>query len=240
MYGYRGRIGLIVPSSNTTNEPEFYRWVPDGVSVHSARMQLADVTESALIDMADDVEDAVVRLETAGVDVIAFGCTTGSLVEGAGHDERIRTLIEDVADVPGVVTSSAIKDAFDAVGATSLAIATPYTSHLNRKEVAFLEDNGYEVTGITGLELEPNLEIGSQSPSTAYRLAREIDDPAADAVFISCTNFRTFEIVDRLERDLEKPVITSNAATLWAALDRLGVDASAIELGELFTHPVPK
>lgn len=234
MYGYRGRLGLIVPSSNTTNEPEFWRWSPDGVAIYSARMMLESVNEEELIDMADDVEEAVKKLNTTQVDAIAFGCTTGSLVKGVGYDEQIQELIEEIAGVPGIATSTAIMHAFDALDAESLAIATPYTEQMNTKEVEFLEDNGYEVTGITGLDIEPNIDIGRQEPSTAYRLARNINRPEADAVFISCTNFRTLDIIPQLEADLDKPVVSSNSATLWAAMNLLGIDTTDIELGELY------
>lgn len=234
MYGYRGRLGLIVPSSNTTNESEFWRWTPDGVSVHTSRMKLEGVNETELIAMADDVERCVDLLSTAAVDAIAFGCTTGSLVKGQGYDEEITSMITEEAGVPAVSTSTAIQQAFDAVDAHSLAIATPYTERMNDREVTFLKDNGYEVTGITGLDIEPNVGIGKQEPSTAYRIGHGIDTSDADAVFLSCTNFRSFEIIEQLERDLGKPVISSNSATLWSALDLLDVSPESVELGELF------
>lgn len=237
MYGYRGRLGLIVPSSNTTNEPEFWRWSPAGVAVYTARMSLESVNEEELVDMAKDVEAAVTHLETAAVDAIAFGCTTGSLVKGLGYDQEIQQKIEDIAGVPGIATSTAIMQAFDALGIQSLAIATPYIDEMNDKEVEFLEGNGYDVATITGLGIEPNLDIGRQEPSVAYRLAHDIDHPDADAVFLSCTNFRTLDVIAQLERDLDKPVLSSNSATLWAALGLLNVDVSDVELGALYDRP---
>lgn len=209
------------------------------MAVYSARMTLESVNEEELVDMADDVEAAVGMLGTAGVDAIAFGCTTGSLVKGVGYDEEIQRQIETIAGVPGIATSSAIMRAFEALDARSLAIATPYTDEMNEKEVDFLEGNGYEVVGIEGLEIEPNLDIGRQDPATAYRLARRVDDPAADAVFVSCTNFRTLEVIEALEEDLDKPVVSSNSATLWAALHLLNVETSSIGLGTLYGRALP-
>lgn len=233
MYGYRGRIGLIVPSSNTTNESEFWRWAPEGVSIHTARMELEGVNEQELTDMAADVADATGYLATADVDAIAFGCTTGSLVKGAGYDEEIEGLIREQSGVPGVSTSSAIMRAFEALDAESLAIATPYTDTMNEKEVSFLESNGYDVTAISGLGIEPNVDIGRQGPDVAYRLARETATDAADVMFVSCTNFRTLEIIEHLERDLETPVVSSNQATFWATLGAVGLDTTGISLGRL-------
>lgn len=238
MYGYRGRIGLIVPSSNTTNEPEFRRWAPAGVSVHSARMTLEDVNAKELVEMGEEVGRAAELLDTANVDVIGFGCTTGSLVKGAGYDEEITSVIEKKAGVPGIATSTAIRSAFSSLDANSIAIATPYTENMNRKEVSFLEDNNYEVVDIRGLGIEPNLKIGEQEPSQSYRLGHSVGEADADVLFISCTNFRTCEIIPMLEADLGMPVISSNSATLWALLQELGIETQDIDLGQLFkkTH----
>lgn len=234
MNGWRGRLGLVVPSSNTTNEPEFSRTLPDGVSLHTARMRLEDAAANNLTEMADELERCVELLSTAEVDVIAYGCTTGSLVHGPGYDEEIESRIRDAAGLPAVATAAAIKRAFDAVGIESVAITTPYIGDLNRREAEFLDAAGYEVHDISGLGLKPNLEIGEQRPETAYREARLLDHEDADGVFISCTNYRTFEIIEPLERDLEKPVVTSNQATLWNAFELLGVDPPANAPGRLF------
>jgi maleate isomerase len=233
MNGWRGRLGLIVPSSNTTNEPEFYRTLPEGVSLHTARMRLEDADADNLVGMAEEVERCVELLATADVDVVAYGCTTGSLVKGPGYDEEIEGRIEAAAGVPGVATAAAIKRAFDALDVESLAITTPYIDDLNEREVEFLEDAGYDVVEMTGLGIEAGLTIGERSPERVYREARALDVDA-DAVFVSCTNYRTFETIEPLERDLGVPVVTSNQATLWDALRTMGVDYGDVELGELF------
>ncbi len=234
MYGWRGRLGLILPSSNSTNEPEFARWLPDGVSLHAARMRLEDVDAESLGAMADEVERCADLLATADADAIAYGCTTGSLVHGPGHDEEIEARIESVAGVPAVATAAAIKRAFARLGLERLAITTPYVTELNSREVEFLTDAGYEVAAVDGLGIDRNTEIGAQQPETAYRRARQLPVDDADGVFLSCTNYRTFEVIPALEADLGVPVVTSNQATLWNALAQLGVTADIDDLGRLF------
>lgn len=234
MYGWRGRVGLIVPSSNTTNEPEFQGVLPEGVSLHTARMRLEDATAGELEAMGDRADRCADLLSTADVDVVAYGCTTGSLVKGPGYDEDLETRLADAAGVPVVATAASVKRAFDALGVERVAIATPYVDDLNEKEAAFLEAAGYDVLGIEGLGIAPNTGIGAQHPETTYQRARAVDHPDADAVFVSCTNYRTFEAIEPLEADLEKPVVTSNQATLWDALRTLGVNYSELELGALF------
>lgn len=234
MNGWRARLGLIVPATNTVNESEFYEYLPEGVSVHTSRMGLKEVTVEELEQMADDVERCAELVEAADVDAIAYGCTTGSLVKGAGYDEMIESQLEETAGIPAVATAASIKRAFDALNVTSMSITTPYIEDLNRREKEFLEDAGYDVLGIEGLKLQDNLDIGAQHPEIAYQKARSVVDSDADAVFISCTNYRTFEIIERLEADLGKPVVTSNQATLWDALRTLGVDYGDLPLGMLF------
>lgn len=233
MYGWRGRLGLVVPSSNTTNEPEFYQHLPGGVSLYTARMHLEKANTTALTRMADEVERCADLLETADIDAVAYGCTTGSLVKGAGYDEEIETRLADQLGVSAVATAASIKRAFDALDLQSLAIATPYIEDLNEREEQFLEEAGYDVVDIQGLELEANSDIGDQTPEVAYRNAQALDHSDADGVFISCTNYRTFEIIEQLEADLGKPVVTSNQATLWDALRTMGVNAD-LPLGQLF------
>jgi len=235
MYGKDGRVGLVVPSSNTTNEPEFARALPDGVSLHASRMRLADVDAESLSAMADDATECASLLASAEVDVVAYGCTTGSLVHGPGYDEDIEARLEAEAGVPAVATAASIKRAFDVLDVDSVAVTTPYIEDLNRREAEFLEAAGYDVVAIDGLGLRSNTEIGAQDSQTAADAARNVDDPDADAVFISCTNYRTFDIIPELERELDKPVVTSNQATLWDALDRLEAEVRpTIDLGRLF------
>ena len=233
MNGWRTRLGLIVPSSNTTNEPEFYDSLPDGVSLHTARMRLEDTTADDLEQMAGEIARCADLLSTANVDVVAYGCTTGSLVKGHGYDEEIESRLSAATEVPAVATAASVKRAFAVLNLDSVAIATPYIDNLNKKEKNFLEERGYEVTAISGLQISQNVKIGAQYPETAYREARTVNTSDADGMFLSCTNYRTFEIINQLETDLGKPVVTSNQATLWDALRIANVDVT-LDLGRLF------
>ncbi len=223
MYGWRARIGLLIPSSNTTMEPEFYKMASEGVSVHTARMKLKEVTAKALVEMEEYAENAANLLRDAKVDVIVYGCTTGSLVKGVGYDLKLSAKLEEACGRPVVTAATAVVDALKKLKAKKVCVATPYIDELNEKEKAFLEGSGFQVLKIRGLGLRDNTEIGKLPPTTAYRLAKEVFTPDADCIFISCTNFRTIEIIQTLEEDLGKPVVTSNQASMWAALKKLGI-----------------
>lgn len=236
MYGWRNRLGLIVTSSDRTSEGEYYQYTPEGISVHPSRMLLEDGVADAetLERMSEDAERCAKLLATTKVDVVAYSCTIGSMIKGTGFETEIEQRIEDVTGTPAVATAASIKRAFDALELDSLAVTTPYIESLNSHEEEFLEESGYDVVEINGLGCETDEEICAQYPETAYQNAKNIDSENADGIFISCTGYRTFEIIEQLEKDLSKPVVTSNQATLWDALRRIDTNYSGISLGRLF------
>jgi maleate isomerase len=226
VYGWRARIGLIVPSSNTTMEPEFWRMAPEGVSVHTSRVRLSEVTPEALRLMASEAVRAAEELATADVNVIVYGCTSGSLLEGVEWEERLRREIRERAGVEAITTAQAVVEALRALGVRRVAVATPYIDEINSRERSFLERSGFSVVRIRGLGIVRNTDIGRQPPWVAYRLAKEVAREAgrsADGVFISCTNFRTIEVIELLEAELQLPVVSSNTASMWLALRTLGI-----------------
>ncbi|BEP17860.1 aspartate/glutamate racemase family protein [Pyrofollis japonicus] len=233
MYGWRARIGLIVPSSNTTMEPEMWRLVPSGVSIHTARVKLEKVTVEELLAMEKEASYAARLLATADVDLIVYGCTTGSLVGGPGYDEKITKSLEEASGKPAIATATAVVEALRFLDAKRVALATPYIDEVNEKEVRFLEHHGFEVVDLKAFRIEKNTDIGKTPPEKVYRLARSLDTSRADAVFISCTNLRTIEVIDPLETDLGLPVISSNTATAWLALRRLGIKEAGFPAGRL-------
>lgn len=216
------RIGLLLPSSNTTMEPDFYRMAPGWVTIHTARMRLDEVTPEGLVRMADDAEIAAELLATADVDVIVYGCTTGSLVGGVEWEEDLVRRTGERTGIPTISTSRAVVDALQALGGGRVGVATPYTEVLNRLEAEFLEAHGLEVASIRGLGLLHNLDIGRTVGEVVEGLACEAAE-GADVIFISCTNLPAVGLIDKLEAKLSRPVVTSNQASLWAALRDSGV-----------------
>lgn len=229
------RLGLLIPSSNTTMEHEFNIMRPRQATVHVARMRLKEVTLSKLRDMEKEIETAALRLADAKVDVIGFGCTSGSLFRGLGHDQEIVTRIEKATEIPAVATAGAIVNALKALKLSRISVATPYTEEINSLEKKFLEENGFGIQKIKGLQIKDNLKIGEQSSQTVYDLVKEVDTAWNDGIFVSCTNLKTVEVVNRLEKELKKPVISSNTATLWAMLRKINYMEPVVGRGRLLT-----
>ena len=228
------RLGVIVPSSNTTVETEFYAALHGSqITIHNARIPLCDVTVKGLWAMEKETEAAAELLKDADVDAVVFACTSGSLVKGVGQDAALAQRIGKVVGRPVVVTSRAVVEALTEVGAHRIAVATPYVDEVNKKETEFLEKSGFEVVNLRAFNLKSNLEIGRLTANDAAILARSANSTFADALFISCTNLATFEVLPLLEQEMQKPVISSNSATLWAALKALNCDLKP-RLGRLF------
>ena len=242
-YGWRGKIGLIVPSTNTINEPEFWRLAPKGVTIHTGRATLlGKATEESYFRMAEAVKVAADDLATAEVDVVAYGCTSGSIVCSL---QDIVTDLQERTKVPAVATAGAVVAALRALGAKCVAVATPYVDFVNESERRFLQDYGFEVTSLLGLRLGETQEerrgIGRVPPEHIYRMAMACNRPEADTIFVSCTNLATLDVIAQIEADTGKPVVTSNQACFWACLRLLGLPDRIEGYGRLlsdFTAPI--
>jgi maleate isomerase len=221
------RLGVILPSSNTTVEYEVTKILQNSeISCHFARVPLKDVTVRGLECMDKAVEDAAILLGDADVNLIAFACTSGSLIKGREYDFELSDRISEAAGCPAITTSSAVIDALNVLKAHRICLGTPYIEEVTDREVSFLEKNGFIVTAKRSLHIKENKKIGLLTPNDAEVLARSICSSVSDVVFISCTNFRTFEVIERLEDELGKAVISSNSATLWASLKALDIKCS--------------
>ncbi len=234
MYGWRGRIGLMVPTGNSMMEPEFHRMAPEGVTTHANRIELRDVTPDSLLAMEGDVTRCARQVATVRVGVIAFGCTSGSFVGGPGYDDRLIKRVEDETGVTATTTTTAVVRALRLLSVSRIALATPYIDEVTKLEVDYLHANGFEVTGWQGGGIVDTPDIQECPAEVSFQRARAVDSDRAEAVFISCTGFRTVENIARLEADLGKPVISSNQATFADCLRLLKVGEVAPGYGSLF------
>ena len=236
-YGWRARLGVIVPPTNTVNEAEWQRLAPDGVSVHATRMPLHTDTETEAGERAlyTDLKKAVDDLSAAGMTVIAYGCTAGSMVQPL---TRITEHMTKQCGRPTVATAPAIVQALRALGVARVSVATPYHDALNEHEASFLAANDIETLTIVGLGIgaggpDEYKQIARHSAEDAFELAQANAHDDADAMVISCTDFATLPIIERLEGEIGKPVITSNQATFWAALRAAGINDRITGAGRL-------
>jgi maleate isomerase len=215
-------------------EPEFWQMASGWPTIHTSRMRLRKITVDALDAMENQLLEAAVGLADAEVDVIGYGCTSGSLFKGKDHGRAIEETITGETGIPAVATARAVVEAIQYLNISRVSVATPYIEEIDKREKDFLEQNDIEVLRIMGLGIVQNLEVGSKSPDAAYELAKEVFVPEAHGIFISCTNFRTVEVIDRLEQELGVPVLSSNTATFWAMMKKAGIQRKLKGYGRIF------
>lgn len=232
-YGWRAKLGLITPANGTSMEMEFHKYVPDGVAVMTHRILFEKVDKEGLSALAGRSVEAAKILASANPDILLFGCTTGSLIQGLGYDAKLISQMKEAAHVPAMTTSTALVASLKAMGIHRLVIATPYSDSVNQAEKQFLEANGCEVLDIRGLGYtNPNC-MPLTTTAEMYRLAKELPVADADAVFISCTGIQVMDGIAAMEADFQKPVLTSNQVSLWYTLQQLGIHECAAP-GRLF------
>lgn len=218
-------VGVVAPFDFALDR-ELWRWVPDNVSLYLTRMPFfpAPVT----ISMANSLsERSTVRRATYDVltpepDVVAYACASGSFVNGMlGERLLVRTMVD--AGAPAArTTSGAMIEALNLLGVRSLAIATPYIDEVTERLVGYLAEHGVRTVASNGLGLLGH--IWRVSYQDVVDIVRRVDTPEAQALYISCTNLPTYDVIHPLEQALGKPVITANQVTMWSALRAMGLD----------------
>ena len=233
-YGWRAKLGMLLPSVNSAAEAQFNAMLPDGVSLHTTRLKLNGGTEQQLLAMAEKLEDGAELLADAGCDLILFHCTAVTTFN-AEMDRTLPKRITNSTGVKATATSRALIAALQALEARRIVMVTPYGPATNAREVKFLEEHQVRVLADVGLDVKPAAKMIAVEPGEWYRQVKAQARDDADAYFISCTAVRSLEVVEDLERDLGKPVITSNQAAVWHSLRQMGIKDEIAGFGKLMT-----
>ncbi len=230
--GWRMRLGLLQPSVNTVAEPQMQAMLPEGVSLHATRLKLVGSTREELMGMADGVEAASLLLKDIEPSRILFHCTALTTYD-IDLPRKLRERITNATGIPASVTSDALIAALEVLGVRKVVLVTPYLRYINQNEVAFLNHYGVTVVREHGLELPGGKEFGQVEPAAWYRHVMDHRHDDADAYFISCAQVRAAEVIETLERDLQRPVVTSNQAAVWHCLRQSGIHDKVAGFGTL-------
>ncbi len=204
------------------------------LTLHTTRMPLRNTTIDELLAMKTEALSAAELLSHADVDIICYGCTSGSLLHGPEFAHSISKMIHKKTGISTVTTSEAVLSACQQLEINSIVVITPYTDDINQKEVVFLESRGINVLSIRGLGLINNLDIGKFNPTNLIPIVQENSSSIhSDGIFISCTNLRTLGIIQLLEDQLGIPVFSSNTASYFEILRTLEIPYSAKDYGQL-------
>ena len=229
----RAKLGFVLLASEQTIESEMMRYAPDGVGVHFTRGDNPDeITATTLAAMCDSLAPAAAVLApNAGLDVICYACTSGSVV--MGEDTVIGELRRGSNARHATTLVSGVFAAFEALGVRRVSIATPYLDEVNQIEAEYFVARGFDVVHLEGLNLTLDSDMVRVAPSYLRDFAISVDRPDADAVFVSCGALRSIEVIDEIEATIGKPVITSNQAMLWHCLRLAGIDDRLDGMGRL-------
>jgi maleate isomerase len=227
------RFGLLTPSSNTTQEPEFFAALPSDVTLHTGRVAYRDITPEEQMRCVLELESESRKLADAEVDVIVFAATAPTLAKGMGYDRELIARMEDASGRPATTAATAFVDALTLLGAKKIAIGAPWSRTMDKPMVAFMQAHGFEVVHSEVVGIVASIELGRIGPDNAYELGLRADRPEADAIIMPGGNWRCMSIVERLEQKVGKPVICNNAVSLWAGLRMLGRNDSIRGFGML-------
>ena len=224
-------IGVVAPYDMAL-DAELWRWVPVEASLFFARTpyEPLPVTLEMVELLADDagLRSAAAQLKTISPAAYAFACTSGSFVKGSAGERAAAAALTEAGGAPGITTSGAIVAALAHLGVTKVAIATPYDAAITAKLADFLAENDVTVTGVGYLGMDSNM--WTVPYSNTAELIRGANTPDAEAIVVSCTNLPSYDLIAPLERELGKPIVSANQATMWAVLAQVGL--LAVGLGQ--------
>jgi maleate cis-trans isomerase len=231
----QARIGLIIPSGNRLTEPQFNQYAPPGVGIHISRLRMTGAWRKPPGELMKSLVEAAEALSDTKPDIIVFHCTANSMENGLAGEAALVETIQSASGCRTITTAQAITEALKRFGIRKLVLISPYVQQTNEHEVKYLAEAGFTVLHELGLGLESDGYV-AVTPQQWINVVQENTRPDAEGYLLSCTNTRTIEVIDDLERELDKPVITSNQATLWACLEKLHIRHADKKLGRLFSR----
>jgi len=246
------RIGLIVPSSNTTMEtelPEMFRrrtelYPDESYTFHSSRMRMKKVSAEELAQMNCDSERCVVELVDADCDALAYACLVAIMSQGTKAHEseqaRIERAVAEAGGHAAVVTSAgALVHGLEALGAKRVGMITPYVKALTETVVGCVQATGVEVADAVSLEVDDNLAVGRLDPNGLIDVAKGLDLSNCDALVVSaCVQMPSLPVIDVVEKAVGLPVLSAASSTVYQLLEALGRSTHVPNAGHLLSGEV--
>ena len=242
------RVGLIVPSSNTTMETEIpamlrarEQVLPERFSFHSSRMRMKQVSKEELMAMDRDSDRCALELSDARMDTMGYACLVAIMSMGKGYHRESQRRLQAVtaangAPTPVTTSAGALVEGLQALGAKRVSIIAPYMLPLTRLVIDYLENEGIEVIDSISLEIPDNLEVGARDPQAPAELWTQLDVRGADAIVASaCVQMPSLASVPLIEQASGLPVVSSAVCTTWALLKNLGLERRVPDAGALLS-----
>jgi maleate isomerase len=242
------RVGLIVPSSNTTMETEIPAMLrareavlPERFTFHSSRMRMKEVTKEQLEAMDRDSDRCALELSDARMDVMGYACLVAIMSMGPGYhrtsQERLRGVTAaNGGDAPVTTSAGALVEGLQAIGASRVSIIAPYMKPLTRLVIQYLEAEGIQVVDSISLEIADNLAVGARDPRAPADLWKQLNVDGVDAIVASaCVQMPSLAAVPMIEQASGLPVVSSAVCTTWSLLKHLGLERRVPDAGTLLS-----
>ena len=229
------RIGLITLGSDFRIEKDFNNVVHGrDIDLYVNRIHCYNpLTNETLAKMAEDITEVTKEiLPDQKIDCVAYGCTSGTIAAGYNSIKEKVNLAKPKAKVTTPITS-AIK-ALNVLGINKISIFTPYTKTINDSVVGYFEKENININSLTYFDIDSDLDIGKVDENYLFEVLSKIDLEDSDALFVSCTALPVLSIIDKLEKKLNKVILSSNQTLIWDSLNEINYKEKIEGFGKLF------
>jgi len=228
--GYRAKIGVIVPSTNTVVEHDVAMLRPHGITFHVGRMRINvesmdgdDNFMNLIYQIREGIKPALADVMTCKPDYMMMGMSGETFWDGvAGHEDFVRRVKEEVGGLQVTTGAGAARAALEAFGVRRIACITPYQPVGDAQVDRYFTECGFDVVANKGLKISSATKIAETTPEQVIAALKEIDSPDVEAIVQCGTNLSMIRVADQAEHWLGKPVIAINAATIWQTLRLAG------------------
>ena len=232
---YNPRIGLIALATDFIIEKDFIEIIKDkNIDFFVNRIECYNpLTKENLIKMSDRVTEVTKNiLPNENIDCIVYGCTSGTIA--AGFESIEKKVKAAKPDAKLTTPSSAAIKALKKLNVKKLAIFTPYCKRLNDEVVEYFSNEGFHISANTYLDIAADYDIGKVDQNFLFEVLSNMEIKDSDALFVSCTALPVLKIIDKLEKKINKPVLSSNQSLIWDALESIGKNDDIRGFGKLF------
>ncbi|MEX0345196.1 MAG: hypothetical protein AB3N20_09770 [Rhizobiaceae bacterium] len=238
----RTRLGILVPFTNSNLEPDMTLMRPNGVSLHFARLGDYDADEVPDEDQmrglgSADLDEPLRLLTGIKPDVVIYGCTSATLTHGPAFDRALANTIAELSGASTVTAAGSLVHALKTLDIRRIGFASPYVPAINNMAIDFLAKTGVETVARSEVnETLDNAGQGALTPEAVFELAIKADHPDAEALVLSCTDMRSVEVISSIEEETGKPVISSNQAMMFQALEATAIGDPISGYGRLLEN----
>ena len=229
------RVGLIALASDFMIEKDFINVIKDkDIDFFVNRIECYNpLTAENLIKMSEKVTEVTKDiLPDQEIDCVVYGCTSGTIA--AGHDSIEKKVKLAKPEAKVTTPSTAAIKALKKFNIKNLSVFTPYSKELNDEVVEYFRNEGFNIVSNSYFAIESDSDIGKVDQNYLYDVLSKIDLKDADALFVSCTALPVLPIIEKLEKKLDKIVLSSNQALIWDTLEHIVKNESLEGFGSLF------